>query len=120
MDFWKELDLRAMSAKEERKLFIEEIESLRQQLAAALAACEAKEAFLQFAWRDVSMSDYAFSYLEDTITIKPDASALKAHDDALIERCAGIVEAPHWKTVVRNELIKRATAIRRLKGTINS
>ena len=25
------------------------------------------------------------------LTIKPDASALKAHDDALIERCAGLI-----------------------------
>ena len=29
--------------------------------------------------------------LRRQLAIKPDASALKAHDDALIERCAGLI-----------------------------
>lgn len=59
---------------------------VRNELAAALAACEAKDEFLNFAWRDVPMSEFAFLRLEEAIAIKPDASALKAHDDALKQR----------------------------------
>lgn len=72
-----------MAAKAQGKSLIDaclaEIGSLRQQLAAALAACEAK---------DTALRQYysTFKLAEKALAIKPDSSALKAHDDALIER----------------------------------
>lgn len=97
-----------------------EIESLRQQLAAALAACEAKDALIENLWAIIDdidtygdmakADDKAFRALVErrqkdrwktgitadgftiTIPIKPDASILKAHDEALIERCAEVCE----------------------------
>ena len=71
-----------------------EIESLRQQLAAALAACEANNAMLS-AVRDEYVADSPDSMFQDityALAIKPDASALKAHDAELIERCAKVAE----------------------------
>ena len=93
----------------------EEIESLRQQLAAALAACEVKQAALQ-EMIDLMSESYGLTgfhqngdvapwseleeggrferltSLNDALAIQPDASALKAHDEALIERCAEVCE----------------------------
>ena len=91
----------------------DEIESLRQQLTAALAACEAKAEFLQFAWRDIPMSEFAFLRLEEAIAIKPDAPALKAHDEALIERVASeFVDSPRAE-MFRQDIV---AAIRELKA----
>lgn len=63
------------------KAAADEIESLRQQLAAALAACEAKDEaikdYAQFRPTDLSKS---------ALAIKPDASALRQHDNARIEK----------------------------------
>ena len=39
-DFWKELDQRVLYARTERKLFIEEITKLREQVAAQAAVIE--------------------------------------------------------------------------------
>lgn len=91
----------------------EEIESLQQQLAAALAACEAKDKALQEVvdlisessgvyglhlngdpspWEELEMGGRfeRLTTLLEALAIKPDASALKVHDDALIERCAEV------------------------------
>ena len=59
------------------------------QLAAALAACEAKDEALAYYLpnRDTG----AVSVAEEALAIQPDASILKAHDEALIERCAGLI-----------------------------
>ena len=71
---------------------LDEIESLRQQLAAALAACEEKDHAIKSALfdhsLDFSIGDSSIIDLKEALTIKPDASALKVHDDALIEQCA--------------------------------
>ena len=71
----------------------EEIESLRQQLAAALAACEAKDTILRgiTLYRAFNGDDWPAREATQALAIKPDSSALKAHDDALIERCAGLI-----------------------------
>ena len=62
-----------------------------QQLAAALAACEAKDTILRgiTLYRAFNGDDWPATEATQALAIKPDASALKAHDDALIERCAG-------------------------------
>ena len=74
----------------------EEIESLRQQLAAALAACVLKDTVLsecQQLFDPDEGSSHVFRRLladdiRKAIYIQPDASTLKAHDDALIEKIA--------------------------------
>lgn len=110
------------------------IESLRQQLAAALAACEAKDAALQ-EFVDLMSESYGLTgfhlngdiapwseveeggrferltSLNNALAIKPDASALKAHDDALIERCAETADKCYAEGFVLD-------AIRELKGTL--
>ncbi len=53
----------------------ETIESLRQQLAAALAAIKSKDAALQSA---ISAHGYGSGDLHDALAIQPDDSALKA------------------------------------------
>ena len=64
-----------------------------EQLATALAACEAKDTEFR---KIVRMGNH-FDVLSMVmpahagLDIQPDASALKAHDDALIERCAGLI-----------------------------
>ena len=40
---------------------------------------------------DLSLEKYETTIKDQAAEIKPDASALKAHDDALIERCAGLI-----------------------------
>ena len=67
----------------------EEIEPLRQQLTAALAAIDLKDAALLNCERLIQECFGGGSDLEQVqlaLDIKPDASALKAHDEALIER----------------------------------
>lgn len=93
-----------------------EIESLRQQLAAALAACEQRAKALR--WYMPMMPIEHQYRINDILAIKPDASALKARDEALIERCAEVCEGlKMWPTekVVADDC---AVAIRELKGTL--
>lgn len=72
----------------------EEIESLRQQLAEALAACEAKDTILRCItlYRAFNGDDWPAIEATQALAIQPDAAALKAHDVALIERCAEVCE----------------------------
>ena len=67
-----------------------EIESLREQLAAALAACESKDTILRgiTLYRAFNGDDWPAREATQALTIKPDTTALKAHDDALIEKIA--------------------------------
>ena len=48
-----------------------------------------KDIWLEADW--LSNLRLAIKSHKEAIAIKPDASALKAHDDALIERCAGLI-----------------------------
>ena len=66
------------------------------QLAAALAACEAKDTILRgiTLYRAFNGDDWPATEATQALAIKPDASALKAHDDALIEKCAEVCEKP--------------------------
>jgi len=63
------------------------IDERDEQLASALAACDAK---------DEALKDYAqfrpTDIAKSALAIKPDASALRQHDEALIERCAEVCE----------------------------
>jgi len=70
------------------------IESLRQQLAEALAACEAKDTILRgiTLYRAFNGDDWPAIEATQAIAIQPDASALRQHDEALIERCAEVCE----------------------------
>lgn len=67
-----------------------------QQLAAALAACEAKDECLAGCFGDINpergYADELEQEIANALAIKPDASALKAHDEELIERCACICD----------------------------
>ncbi len=92
---------------------------------AALAACESKQSALEqdFAWAPIG--SYSKKIIAEAIAIQPDASALKAHDDALIERCAEAAEAENLGDVEReddeayNIAVKHcASAIRELKKEI--
>ena len=94
-----------------------EIESLRRKLAAALAACEAKDAAFRKIVRMGNHLDVLSMCMpaHEALAVKPDASALKAHDEALIERCAEVCEElKMWPTekVVADDC---AVAIRELK-----
>lgn len=106
---------------------------LKQQLAAALAACEAKDALFD-GFRDNILfrmgidSPYRKELIapfweraKEALAIKPDASALKAHDEALIDRCAEVVigianndAGNPYKQALRIG----AEAVRELKGTL--
>ena len=70
------------------------VESLRQQLAAALAACDAKDARFKQIVRMANHLDVLSIAMQahDALAIKPDSSALRQHDEALIERCAAVCE----------------------------
>ena len=61
---------------------VAEIESLRQQLAAALAACKLKDAaikdLLEFATYSTCGKAHAVEAAKESLTIQPDDSALKA------------------------------------------
>lgn len=59
---------------------------------AALAACESKQSALEQAFAWAPIGSYSKKIIAEAIAIQPDASALKAHDDALIERCAVVCE----------------------------
>ena len=71
-----------------------EIESLRQQLAAALVVCEAKDTILRgiTLYRAFNGDDWPAVEATQALAIKPDSSALRQHDEALIERCAEVCE----------------------------
>ena len=107
-------------AEETAIAFIEYCESLRQQLAAALAACEAKDAVLNGIklYRAFNGDDWPSREAITALVTKPDASALRQHDEALIELCAEVCEElKMWPTekVVADDC---AVAIRELKGTL--
>lgn len=69
-----------------------------EQLAAALAACKAKDDCLLDCAGNINPERGDADELEldiaKALTIKPDSSALKVHDDALIEKCAEVCEKP--------------------------
>ena len=65
---------------------------LKQQLAAALAACEAKDAALVDIKIGLYIDEYEWGVADSALAIKPDASALRKHNEALIERCAEVCE----------------------------
>ena len=93
------------------------LRDLPEQLAAALAACEAKDKVLESV-DDFSATGWLHADAVSALAIKPDASALKAHNEALIERCAEVCEElKMWPTekVVADDC---AVAIRELKGTL--
>ena len=87
---------------------------IEKQLAAALAACEAKDGCLLDCAGNINPgSGYADGLEQDiarALAIKPDASALKQHDEALIERCAEVCEEYQGSGETC------AAAIRELKG----
>ena len=111
---------------------------LKQQLAAALAAIEAKDAALNeltdlmcesygitgfhlngdvAPWSEVEEGGRfeRLTSLNGALATKPDASALKAHDEALIERVASeFVDSPHAE-MFRQDIV---AAIRELKGNL--
>ena len=85
-----------------------------QQLAAALAACEAKDAVLNGIklYRTFNGDDWPSREAITALVTKPDASALKVHDEALIERCAAVCEE------YQGSAETCAAAIRELKGKL--
>lgn len=70
----------------------DEIAMLRQQLAAALAACEMKDAALVDIKMGLDIDEYEWGVADSALAIKPDASALRKHNEALIERCAEVCD----------------------------
>ena len=64
--------------------------TLKSQLVAASAACEAKDALIRPIAHNILVNPRRNA--EEALAIKPDASALKARDEALIERCAEVCE----------------------------
>ena len=90
-----------------------ENEELKRKLDAALAACEAKDARFKQIVRMANHLDVLSIAMQahDALAIKPDDSSIKAHDEALIERCAEVCEE-HQGSVETC-----AAAIRELKGT---
>ena len=104
---------------------------LEQQLAGALAACEVKDAAIKQACaecgKNFTDSDTRARHklAIEALAIKPDASVLKAHDEALIERCAKACEDEYVDALgsgcdedfaYNNALDHAAAAIRELKG----
>lgn len=92
---------------------------------AALAAIEAKDAALVDIKMGLDVDAYEWRAAYNALAIKPDASALKAHDEALIERCAEAAEAENLGDVEReddeayNIAVKHcASAIRELKKEV--
>ena len=87
---------------------------LRKQLAAALAACEAKDTILRgiTLYRAFNGDDWPAREATQALTIKPDTTALKAHDEALIEKIAQRMA----DSGIGGKYI--AEAIRELKGTL--
>ena len=102
----------------------EENERLKIELAAALAACEAKDAILRGIelYRAYNGDDWPSREAITALVTKPDASALKAHDEALIERCA-VAAWNHYAEVCKNQGVNphhygewiASAAIRKLK-----
>ena len=91
----------------------DEIAMLRQQLAAALAAIEAKDEALELHGKQYP--HMVKGYCLDALAIKPDASALQQHDEALIERVAKEFDYLPHTTMTRMDI---AAAIRELKSQL--
>lgn len=102
---------------------------------AALAACEAKDAILRgiTLYRAFNGDDWPAREATQALTIQPDASALKAHDEALIERCAVVCEQYDEHIEAKRDAkyqaeyagrqagaMRCAAAIRELKSTLYS
>ena len=99
---------------------VEAIEELQEQLAAALAACEKKNRGLNKLAR-LGNEPYLGNSVGNRIAaeflaVKQDATALNAHDEALIERCICVVYHNIVLTIEQKD--KLAESIRELKGTI--
>lgn len=93
-ELFNELAPRACVGTSVADVVLDEVLSLRQQLAAALAACEAIKSDVHRCHKmlltepDAGRAAFkAEAILDETMLIQPDASALRAHDNALIERC---------------------------------
>lgn len=73
---------------------MQEVGDVKDQLAAALAACESKDTILGGIklYRAFNGDDWPSREAITALAIKPDASILKAHDAELIERCAAYVQ----------------------------
>ena len=73
----------------------EVITELRQQLAAALAACKVKDRALLIAtdYADYYDPEYPFIAGKEALTIQPDDSALQTFAEKVREQCARIIEA---------------------------
>ena len=107
------------------------IRGLNEQLATALAAIEAKDRGLDKLAR-LGNEPYLGNSVGNTIAaeflaIKPDASALRQHDNALIERCAAICRDEYVDALgsgcaedfaYNNALEHASGAILKLKGTL--
>ena len=107
------------------------LRDLPEQLAAALAACEAKDAALESLISHTLSCEHRLDEFHglgndsgsgcsielcnasSALAVKPDSSALKAHDDALIEWCAVVCE-----DLFERRGIDCAAAIRELKEKI--
>lgn len=68
-----------------------ENERLKEELAAALASCEAKDVALVDIKMGLDIDEYEWGVAGNALAIQPDASALKAHDETLIDRCLDAV-----------------------------
>ena len=92
---------RALKDVDYRGSYADGVLHLKQQLAAALAACDEQAAhnhemysFLNglLSCSDCKLCSDAENWILSLQHRKPDTSALKAHDEALIERCAEVCE----------------------------
>ena len=92
--------LLGISAEKELALRAEN-ERLKAELAAALAACEAKDSALGAALSD---DQPYISECKKALAIKPDAFALKAHDEARIEKCADVIQDAAKAAADNNDL----------------
>lgn len=110
MELFKEMAAKA-NGKSLIDACLEEITCLRQQLSAALAACEAKDKAIQSIAQSPAPG-YMQCLATEALAIQPNASALKAHDEALIEKCAAICEE------YQGSAETCAAVIRELKGTL--
>ena len=86
-----------MSLDEELARQREELESLRQQLSAALAACKQKDEALNRVWLKVikGFSTTEWAFLAKAMAIRPDAAALEQFAAKVREQCAEVCEAEY-------------------------
>lgn len=86
----------------------DEIAMLRQQLAAALAAIESKDIFLDKLARLGNEPHLGNSIgnriAYEALAIKPDASILRQHDETLIDKCIQKADAHYADDFVLNAL----------------